>query len=870
MASSAARRKTVRHGDKLDVYRRKRDFARTPEPPPEVKSSAGGNSYVIQKHAARRLHYDFRLELDGVHLSWAVPNGPSLDPAERRLAIRTEDHPLEYGGFEGVIPAGEYGGGTVMLWDRGTWTWTKDPREWLPRGLLEFELHGERLRGGWVLTRLKPRPDEKGDKENWLLIKRRDAYARPGEGTSVIQSAVNSVATGRSMDEIASERSRVWSSKQGEIAPEAAGDAKPRPAARRKAAARPTFTESVATAPARKMPDFLPVQLATLVAVPPAGPKWLHEIKFDGYRMQALIDDRKVRMLTRTGLDWTSKFGPIAKALRELSVRSAIIDGEVVVQDQSGVSDFSALQQALSESKLDGLRYFAFDLLYLNGRDLTRLPLRERKAALAALLAANSGSALLLYSEHYLDRGREFFDQACRLALEGIVSKKAEAPYTAGRNPAWLKIKCTKRQEFVIGGWLSSTATGRDLRSLLVGYHEKGKLRYAGKVGTGFDEKSGGKLLAALKSRSRKDSPFVGVPAEIARGIHWIEPELVAEVEFGSWTRDRILRHASFAGLREDRDAREVVLETPIETTATADERTGKAAYAGVTLTHPDRVLWPEGGITKQALADYYASVAHLIMPHLAGRPLSLFRCPDGIGKHCFFQRHMGQGLPDAVKPVKVRNEKEPYLAIEDEAGLFSLIQFSTLEIHPWGARASDPEHPDRIVMDFDPSEELPWSTIVNAALECRERLSALGLKSFVKTTGGKGLHVVLPIAPRYEWKEVKAFAMALASSMAADSPRYVTNMAKSARKGRIFIDYLRNDRTSTAIAPYSTRARPGAPIALPVAWDELKLLPSGRHYTVATIGRRLAGLKSDPWAEMDGLKQQITAKARKAVGLKT
>ena len=846
----------------LETYRRKRDFKRTPEPKPKLASSRGGNSYLIQKHAARRLHYDFRLELDGVLLSWAVPNGPSLDPADRRLAVRTEDHPLDYGDFEGVIPAGQYGGGTVMLWDRGTWTPTKDPRAGLKRGQLEFELEGERLQGGWILARMRPKPREKG-KENWLLIKRHDAHQRPGAGASLVEDELTSAASGRTMEQIAAERERVWSSTRGEITEAGARQRKAAP--RRRALP----AKVLRSAPSSKMPDFVPPQLATLISDPPPGAKWVHEIKFDGYRTQARIDRGKIRMLTRSGLDWTDKFAPIVRALKKLPVRSAIIDGEIVVQDASGVSSFADLQEALAEGQGSRLSYFVFDLLYLDGRDLTKLPLLDRKAALQALLPDGESDGPVRYSDHFRDEGPEFFRHACRLALEGTVTKRADAPYRSGRSRTWLKAKCTRRQEFVVGGWLSSTASGRDLRSLLIGYYDGSRFVYAGKIGTGFSASTSESLLKELKKAPRKSSPFAAVPKEVARGVRWVEPRVVVEAEFANWTHDRVVRHASFKGVRRDKAAKEIGLEIPIdEAPARASPRRTAPAYGGVTLTHPDRVLWPDDDFTKEMLAGYYASVSPLMLPHIVGRPLSLVRCPDGIKHQCFYQRHFGQGLPSAVKPVAVREEKEPYLAIEDETGLFSLIQFSAIEIHPWGARVEDAEHPDRIVMDFDPGEAVAWPQVIEAAVECRERLKRLGLESFVKTTGGKGLHVVVPVAREYGWAENKAFARGLASAMAADNARYTTTMAKSARKGRIFIDYLRNDRTSTAIAPYSTRSRPGAPIAVPLDWDELPSLPSARHYTLATIGRRLGAMRRDPWAGMVKIRQRLSARARRAVGL--
>lgn len=885
----------------LETYRRKRDFNKTPEPGAVVQSSAEGNSYLIQKHAARRLHYDFRLELDGVLLSWAVPNGPSLDPADKRLAVRTEDHPLEYGKFEGVIPAGEYGGGTVMLWDRGSWEPVGDPHAGIKNGDFKFILHGERLHGKWVLVRMRKRADERGDKENWLLIKERDDEAKPGHGKALTEKDLPSVVSQRSMGEIADQRQRVWSSKSGELAvnddtPTKKGstgkqsqDTQAKLMGKAKNAA-PTMPKALAEAKRSALPDFVAPELCALVDDAPDGARWVHEIKLDGYRTQVRLEKGKARMLTRKGLDWTAKFKSIAKLIEQLPAKSALIDGEIVMLDTAGVSSFSGLQDALSNDDDSSLIYYAFDLLHLDGKNLTKLPLADRKAALAALFGGLPPDGRLRYSSHVAGRGKDVFEHACRLGLEGIVSKLGDSPYRGGRGGDWLKVKCTHRQEFVIGGWLSSSAAGRDLRSILVGYFEQGKFVYAGKIGTGFNDRSGGALATQLRKLARKDPPFVGqLPAEVRRGAQWVEPKLVVEAEFAAWTSDRILRHAAFKGVREDKDAKEITIELPgedaadakpaaraVRDSATASPAKGKPArpnapprtYGGVKLTHPDRVLWPDDGVTKQALADYYAVVAPLIMPHIENRPLSLVRCPDGIAGQCFFQRHMGQGLPDAVKPAKVRDEKQAYLTITDTAGLFSLVQFSTLEIHPWGARVDDPEHPDRIVMDFDPHESVPWKSVVAAAIDCRDRLADMGLTSFVKTTGGKGLHVVVPLDRKQDWDEVRGFAEALAKTMAKDNRLYITTMTKSARTGRIFIDYLRNARTSTAIAPYSTRSRPGAPVAAPLDWDELKTIPSGGHFTLTTLPRRLSAMKKDPWAAMFKTRQSLTQKAKKAVGL--
>jgi bifunctional non-homologous end joining protein LigD len=838
----------------LRVYKAKRDFRKTPEPGPKVASSHTGDSFVIQKHDATRLHYDFRLELDGVLLSWAVPNGPSLDPTDKRLAVRTEDHPLAYGGFEGVIPETEYGGGTVMLWDKGRWKPEEDPHKGLKKGHLKFQLMGERMKGRWHLARLKR---NEGKKENWLLIKGHDDESKPGEGKDLVEHGMTSVTTGRPMEEIAAERDRVWSSKVGEIKAEKAAGPK---------------AIKLKGAKSGDLPAFVPPALASLTDKPPSGDRWLHEIKFDGYRMQLRLEKGRAKLLTRSGLDWTQKFQAIAKAAIDLPVKAGLFDGEVVSLDASGVSSFSALQEAIAEGKTSRLVFYLFDLLHLDGKDVSRLPLEERKAALAALLA-DTDQSTIRFSDHYLGSGSDFFGNACRLALEGMISKRRDLPYRSGRNGDWLKIKCGNEQEFVVGGWMPSQAKGHELRSLLLGYYQGKTLNFAGKVGTGWGLKAGADMAKKLRALERKASPFKDVPREAARGAKWVEPQLVVEVEYAGWTADKVLRHASLKGIREDKNAEEVVLEEDgaqnRKQSVLPKAGVPKDKYAGITLTNPDRVLWPEDGVTKQDLADYYAEVLPLMLPHVVRRPLSLLRCPDGTSGQCFFQRHMGQGLPKQVHPAKVRSEKEPYLAIEDAAGLFALVQFSAMELHPWGSLVDDPERPDRVVMDFDPGPNVQWRRVVEAAKECRQRLKELGLESFCKTTGGKGLHVVFPLERRHSWPEVRAFAEALAGAMAADDSIYVTTMAKKQRNGRIFVDFLRNDRTATAIAPYSSRARPGATVAVPLEWGELKSLPSGRHYTVMNLERRLRPGFADPWAELPNIRQLISAKARRAVGLK-
>ncbi len=861
-----ARTRSADHSqDALARYRAKRDFAKTPEPAPDAGPSAAGHRFVVQKHAARRLHYDFRLELDGVLKSWAVTRGPSLDPADRRLAVRTEDHPLAYGGFEGVIPAGQYGGGTVMLWDQGTWEPLHPPEQGLAEGHLHFRLHGARMCGEWTLVRMK-KPNEK--RENWLLIKGDDAEARPGAGGSLVDEAQTSVATERGMDRIAADRDAVWSSNRADPPDPPKSDAKQR-------------KKSSGSAP----PRFVPPQLATLVDHPPAGDQWLHEIKYDGYRIACRIAGGKATMLTRGGLDWTAKFAALAGHAARLPVDTALIDGEVVVLNENGVSSFSALQQALSEGDGGAQTYFAFDLLHLDGEDLTSRPLEDRKAALRGLFADIPPEGPLRYSEHYAGRGADFFRHACRMALEGTVSKRRDRPYVSGRSRDWQKSKCVLRQEFVIGGFLPSPAAGRALRSLAIGYRRDDKLVYAGRVGTGFSGAVADDLREKLDARTVKTSPFESVPRAAARDVRWVRPDLVCEVAFAAWTADGMVRHAAFQGLREDKEAAEVTREQPAETETTdadrappaprrprAQPRSGPVEMAGIRLTHPDKVFYPDIGLTKRDLADYYGQVAVLMLPHVAERPLSLVRCPDGQAGESFFQRRYGPGLPAAIQRAPVAGDKgeETYLKIASAAGLIALVQIGVLEIHPWGARADAPDKPDRIIFDFDPGPQVEWRAVVAAAEECRDRLTALKLQSFVRTTGGKGLHVVVPIARRYGWPLVKGFARALAGQMAADAPdRFTVTMAKSARTGRIFIDYLRNDLTATAIAPYSSRARPGAPVAVPLHWRELPDIPSGGHFTVRTLPVRLTGGFEDPWHDMLRLNQTLSAKARAALKLK-
>ena len=839
----------------LDRYRAKRDFAKTPEPAggaegaPEAGQRAPavgpGGLFVIQKHAASRLHYDFRLELDGVLLSWAVPKGPSLDPRDKRFAARVEDHPVEYGSFEGAIPKGEYGGGTVELWDRGTWEPEGDPHAGLAKGDLKFTLHGVKLKGSWVLVRMHKRSAEEG-KENWLLIKHRDEYATDGDGDAILAEQPQSVRTGRTIEEIAVDPGAVWSS----------------------------------AGPVTELPRVVSPQLTTLVTAAPDGEDWLHEIKFDGYRTIARIESGAVELRSRNAQDWTERYAPIADELAALPVTSAVLDGEVVVQRPDGTSDFGALQADLGDGRTDRLRYVVFDLPYLDGRDLTGVPLHHRKALLAELLAGRDAAARVTYVDDVRGQGPAFLAQACAMGLEGIVSKRADSPYRPGsRGREWVKTKCLRREEFVVVGFTPPGGTRTGFGALLLGTHDtSGTLRYSGRVGTGFTAR----FLEEFGRRVREievAGPSVAHGAERAPAdARWIEPRFVAEVSFAERTAAGDLRHPSFKGLRDDKAPGEVV----VEHTARNETDAEKDANAPVTLTNPDRVFWPQTGTTKQDLADYYAWVAPHMLPHVLNRPVSMVRCPHGVeaqaaaeahpgADSCFFHKHAGPDFPGPFERVEIVESKGPasYLTITEPDSLIALAQMGVLEIHTWGARWPDIEHPDVIVFDLDTAEDVGWRELADAARLVRDVLDGLGLTSFVKTTGGKGLHVTAPIVPSLDWDRLKRFARGIADGIAAYEPeRYTATMSKAKREGRVFIDYLRNGRTATFIAPYSTRARTRPTVAVPLRWDELGGRVRPDTHDLGTIRRRLAQLDSDPWEGYFELRQTITPEMMGELGL--
>lgn len=866
---------------KLQAYRAKRDFKKTKEPSDAIAVAPSNRlRFVIQKHDATRLHYDLRLELDGVFKSWAVTKGPSLDPADKRLAVEVEDHPLAYGDFEGTIPKGQYGGGTVQLWDRGYWEpeGKLSPQRQLEKGDLKFTLDGKRLQGSFVLVRMKHDRDG-GKRTNWLLIKHRDDHAVDSHGDAVLKVDA-SVASGRTMKAIAAGRGRspkpflmaeqaadadaVWDSKQGLAADERAGEPEKDRAARRSSKAR--------RAPASDLPDFILPQLCQSVERPPAGSEWVHEIKFDGYRIQAHVAGGKVALKTRKGLDWTKRFGGVAKAFKGLA--DCIIDGEIVALDDHGAPDFAALQAALSEEKTENLAFFAFDLLFLDDEDWREQPLLVRKERLETLLRDAADGVTLRYVEHFETGGEAVLKSACRLSLEGIVSKRGDAPYVSGRSDSWTKAKCRAGHEVVVGGWATSADR---FRSLLVGVHRGPHFIYIGRVGTGYGVAKVDKLLPLLKEHEAKASPFTGKGApRRAPGVHWVEPVLVAEIEFAGWTGDGMVRQAAFKGLREDKPAAEVETELPAPTVEAAPPkpvptRAGRVDILGVPLSKPDKPLWPDAEddkpVTKLDLARYFEAVGPWLLPHIQGRPCSLLRAPDGIEGEVFFQRHAGLGTSSLFELVKISGDKKSYLQIDRIEALIAAAQIGGIELHPWNCRPGEPEIPGRLVFDLDPGPDVSFDAVIAAARTLKERLEALGLVSFCKTTGGKGLHVVTPLAKHGRggpgWPEAKDFARRVCVAIADDEPEhYVVNMAKRLRKGRIFLDYLRNDRMATAVAPLSPRARPGAHVSMPLTWPQVKAGLDPARYTIRTVPKLTAASKA--WADSDEAERPLADAIRK------
>ena len=826
----------------IETYNRKRDFSKTKEPKGR-KLKGKGDSFVIQKHEASRLHWDFRLELDGVLKSWAVPKGPSLDPGENRLAMRTEDHPLDYGGFEGTIPKGEYGGGTVMLWDQGRWEPDprKDPKKTIEEGHLHFTLEGERMKGEWVMFRLKPKPGEKA--EPWMLKKVTDDFAEPEDGDALVDNCVTSVTTGRTMAEIAAGED-VWRSSRGR---QKGGRA------RKKASRAP--------------PPFEEPQLATLVDEVPSGTRWLHEIKYDGYRLLLSVGDGVATAFTRKGLDWSDRFKALIKAAAKLPA-GCLIDGEAVALDDEGRPSFQLLQSTLKGGGAP-LAFYAFDLLVDRGESIRKLPNIERKERLAALLEGVPPP--ILYGDHIIGRGEEMFEAVCKQGGEGIISKKASATYQGTRTRNWLKIKCIQRQEFVIVGW-SESDKRIGFRSLLVAAKEKRKLTYVGKVGTGFNAKLMGELMELMEPLAVDKAP-VEVPRADRKGAHWIKPKLVAEIAFSEFTDDGILRHPSFIGLRQDKPASEVVVETVKHTEDVTKQPKPKAPKAkkkgaataedfGIEISSPERVIFPELGLTKKDLADYYATIEPLIMVDAANRPMTVIRCPGGRTGECFFQKHDKGTFGPHVKQIPIEESSgavEDYLYFDDIQGLLACVQMGTIEFHGWGSKVDKVEYPDRLVFDLDPDVGLDFAKVKTAAVRLKALLEDLGLKSFPLLSGGKGIHFVVPLDASKDWPTVKSFADRFSRAISEAEPQtFTANIRKVQRKGRIFLDWLRNQRGATAVMPYSARARENAPVSAPIAWEEFDRYDSGHHFSIRDADELLKRASSKMLAGWGGAKQAL------------
>lgn len=819
----------------LKEYKAKRNFKKTLEPKGITAKDKNKKIFVVQKHHASHLHYDFRLELDGVLKSWAVPKGPSLNPQEKRLAVEVEDHPVSYANFEGEIPEGEYGGGHVIVWDKGEWIPPKNVNEQLKKGRLEFELHGEKLAGEWLL--LRTRTPGAGKKNNWLLIKRNDDSANTKKD---ILKEDESVISGVTLEALEKDMTMPIKKVTKKLV-------KPKVQKKSKFL---TFT------------DIGGPELATLSENPPIGEEWIHEIKYDGYRTLCFRDKKGSRLLTRSGLDWSKKYSALQKECDKLNVESIIFDGEIVWLDKNGRSNFQGLQNSLEEEQSSDLVYYVFDLLFLNGYDLRSMPLIDRKKLLKEVLQ-QSDVEKILFSEHWDESGKSVYQSACTNQLEGIISKDGNSHYVSGRNKKWLKIKCTNLQEFVIGGYTLQEGQNT-LGALLIGaYNNKGEFQYLGKVGTGFTQAAGAKLLKTLKKITIEDSSFE-IKSPKSRDNIWVKPKLVANIEFGAWTDEKILRHAAFKGLREDKKASDVFIEEAKVTKKVSKKITKtklKEKKSEFEISNPDKVLYPKENITKNDLAQYYETIHKWMLPHLKERPLALLRCPNGEGKTCFFQKHSetdAEGLLSKKVKSKTKDEGEMVLYVEDKLGLTELVQLGTLEIHSRGCLVDEIDNPNQIVFDFDPDPGVTFSNVKKAAFELKKFLEKLKLKSFIKTSGGKGLHVHVPVSPIYDWEQIKSFSRSVCEQMENESPdKFTTNISKSKRKGKIFLDYLRNGYGATAIAPYSVRAKPNASVAFPISWEEAKKIKAPDIYTLKNVPKLLAKRK-DPWKGYLKMKQKI------------
>lgn len=884
--------------DKLSAYHAKRNFERTPEPHGAIVAAGPALRFVVQKHHARRLHYDFRLEIDGTLKSWAVPKGPSLDPSEKRLAVHVEDHPLDYIDFEGDIPPRQYGAGHVEVWDTGTWQPLGDPEAGYQAGKLKFVLDGEKLQGAWKLVRTGLRGNS--DKEQWFLIKDRDEEARPADEYDITEALPDSVLSGKG-------------------AKKKAGKAR-----RKVQPAEPTVTPgSLPQARAAPLPAKLAPQLATLVDAVPSKGDWVYEIKYDGYRMMARVEDGRARLYTRDGHDWTARLPQQAKAIEALGLDSAWLDGEVVVLDDRGLPSFQLLQNAFDGKRSADIVYFLFDLPYLNGTDLRKTPLRERRRMLEQVLQGHE-SGMLRFSATLAQPPQQLLDSACQMALEGLIGKRADAPYVSARSGSWIKLKCQRRQEMVVAGYTDPQGSRQHFGSLLLAvYGDDGALRYAGKVGTGFDTKKLAELYRKMQPLVQEACPFPKRPTGLRGGVHWIRPELVAEIAFSEWTQDGSLRHPVFQGLRVDKKAREVRREdaeqaeqlaapaagasssaavssrptakskpasaakgarttgastngTTATSTATTRTRKAKAAdpvLEGVKITNPERVIDAASGGTKLDLVRYYQGIAPLILPFLQQRPVYLLRAPEGVGGEQFFQKHNTRMTIPGVRKLDIQliSGRDPLMAIETPQALVGAAQMGTIELHIPNVTADRVDRPDCMVFDLDPDPDLPWEAMVEAARLTRVVLDELGLISFLKTSGGKGLHLVVPLARRHDWDTMHGFSQAVVQHMARLLPqRFSAKMGAKNRVGKIFIDYLRNGRSASTISPYSVRARPNLPVSVPLTWEELETLRSSAQWTITDLAELLKRGKRDPWKAFFGTRQTLSAAMRKKLGIKT
>jgi bifunctional non-homologous end joining protein LigD len=856
----------------LDDYNRMRDFSATSEPA-AVKRTGRKNAknhalqFCIQKHDASRLHYDFRLELDGALKSWAVPKGPSLDPKVKRLAVHVEDHPLDYATFEGSIPEGHYGAGDVIVWDRGVWIPQDDPAKAYAEGRLKFELQGEKLEGLWNLVRTHM----PGKQEQWFLIKHQDGAARPESDYDVVSAEPDSVLSERT------------------IVGKAPKVGKPKPIKKLAAAARKPASAPLTGARKAKLPDTLKPELATLVEKAPDGP-WSYEVKFDGYRIMARIDHDEVRLFTRNGHDWTHKLPEQAKALAGMGLESAWLDGEMVVADEQGVPDFQALQNAFEAGRSAGILYYLFDLPYLNGVDLREVPVEERRAALATVLNA-SKNPLLRFSDAFGEDPQALLNSACQMRMEGLIGKRLGSPYVSRRSSDWIKLKCKHRQEFVIVGFTDPKGSRNAFGALLLGLHDRdsGELRYAGKVGTGFTEATLNSIHQQLKPLQVKKVPVVNPPTGVElKGVHWLKPELLAEVAFAEMTKDGSVRHAVFHGLRDDKPAQDITEEraTAVKT-ASAKKPAAKPSAASrkkaepapsqvgldegkVRITHPDRVIDASSGTTKVQLAQYYASVAEWILPQLKDRPVALVRAPDGIAGELFFQKNAERLAIPGITTLDQKLTGQPMMVINNAEALIGAVQMSTVELHTWNATSDNLDKPDRFVLDLDPDPALPWKRMVEATQLTLSVLDELGLKAFLKTSGGKGIHLVVPLTRKLGWDEVKDFSHAIVSHMAKLLPeRFSAVSGPKNRVGRIFIDYLRNGLGATTICAYAARTREGLPVSVPIFREEVETLKGGNQWNIHNVHERLAEVGDEPWADLKKTRQTITAEMRRRVGMK-